>query len=283
MRRWRPHLDEEVRHRPLVNLINRLSPEWLAATVPGGTRTVPHVRRDGAGDQDQELLDILGRDALSGGFRLRPLRGALVAQVLDSFVPDLDRAGGALADATQRLMGGGAELPRVARFEFEPATARVRRAVIVPGRLSETEPLPPDPVSNQNYLTFLAERGDRAGGFSGPGVSSLLFALARHACRLADVDAAVRVLRPRSVVAAKVALEPDVVDAVASRPSTTMPRLLARPAREVVAPELPAGTDVAEFLATFSLAEVDALGLPHVSTAYRRAAGPLCLPRPWIG
>ena len=57
----------------MVRLIRILVPEWLAATR-SGARTVPHVGRPGA-DPDQELLDILARDALSGSYRLRPVRG----------------------------------------------------------------------------------------------------------------------------------------------------------------------------------------------------------------
>src|SRR5207248_1547361 len=126
----------------LVRLIRILVPEWLAATGDG-PRAVPHVGRAGA-DPEQEVLDILARDALSGSYRLRPVRGGLTARALGVFTPGLDGAGGALADAALRLLGGGAVTPRLATFEFDPRTARIRRPAVIDGPLSETDPLPQD-------------------------------------------------------------------------------------------------------------------------------------------
>ena len=187
------------------------------------------------------------------------------------FTPDLDGAGDALADATLHLLGGGSVIPRLTGFEFEPRTARIRRPVVIAGELSETDPLPADAAVGLNYLAFLASRRDHTDSFSGPGSTSILFKLAQHACQLADADAAVRLTRPASVAAVKAALEPDLVDAVAARPSQTMPRLLARSVRDVAAePTLPDAT-VGDFLATVSDGDLAHLGLPDVTNAVRRA------------
>ena len=269
--RWRPAPDDDAEHGRLVRLLRVLAPEWLAATAPGAARAVPHVGRAAAGEADQELLDILSRDALSGGYRLRPVRGALTARAVAPLVSGLDGAGAALAGAAHRLLGGGATAARVAEFEFEPRAARIRRAPVLEGPLSETDPIPAEPRTGRNYLAFLGGRKERTAAFDGPGGRSILFALARQACRLADADAAVRATRPASVVAAKAELEPDVIDAVPGRPSRTASRLLDRPAREIISPQAAAGASVGDFLATATAAEVAAIGRPHITDAYRRA------------
>jgi hypothetical protein len=266
--RWRPASRDEAAHGRLVELLRRLAPEWLAATRAGAPRAVPHAGSDA--DPEQELLDILARDALSGSYRLRPVRGGLTARAVSHVVAGLDAAGEALADAAHRLAGGGAVLPRLARFQFDPRTARVRRAPVLSGPLSEIDPVPGPGETGLNYLAFLAARREQSEAFAGPGASSLLFKLALHACQLADADAAIRITQPASVVAAKVDLEPEVVDPVPGRVSATATRLLARPAREVIGGQLPAGQSVGEFLATATPADVAALGLPHVRAAFRR-------------
>lgn len=267
---WAPAPNDAPRHVRLVGLLRRLAPEWLATTRPGAPRPVPHAGRPGS-DPDQELLDILSRDALSGSYRLRSLRGVTTARALAPMVQDLDAAGATLADAAHDLVGGGPVRARLAGFEFDPRTARIRRAPVLPGTLSETEPIPPEESSGLNYLGFLAARRDLTASFSGPGSTSLLFSLARHACALADADAAVRATGPESVVAAKLSLEPEVVDLVPARASATVPRLLARPARDVVSPQLPAGRTLGEFVTTTTPEQAAGLGLNrNVIAALRR-------------
>jgi hypothetical protein len=267
---WRP-VDPADRAARVVDLLRRLAPEWLSATRAGAPPTVPHVGRPGA-DADQELLDILARDALSGSYRLRPVRGGVVATALRPLVADLDPAGAQLAEAARGLAAGTGTPPRLATVEFDPRTVRVRRAAVLAGPLSETDPLPGPEGGGPNYLAYLAMRGERAAPYTGPGARTLLRALAQHAAELADADAAVRFSAPASVVAAKAALEPEVVDIVGQPRSTTPARLLARPAREVVAPGVPAGQTVGEFLATATPASVAELGLPHVAAAFRRGS-----------
>jgi hypothetical protein len=267
--RWRPAPSDAPRHAKLVALLRMFTPEWLATTRPGGPRTVPYVGRPDA-DPDQELLDILGRDAQSGSYRLRPARGGLTARALTPLLGPLDAAGAALADAASRLAGSAGTQPRLATFQWVTKTARIRRAPVIDGPLSETDPLAPEPASGLNYLQFLARRVD--GTFAGPGARALLFKLATHACRLADADAAVRLRRPPSVVAEKAALEPDLVDPTSARASETMPRLLARPARDVVSPQLPDDQTVEQFVATATVADLEALGLGDIAPKVRRAS-----------
>ncbi len=268
--RWHPASADAAPHAKLVELLRRLAPEWLATTKPGAAHAVPHVGRAGA-DPDQELLDILGRDAQSGSYRLRPARGGAVSHALTPLIGTLDPAGEAIADAAQRLVGGGTVQPRLASFQWESRTARIRRAPVIDGTLSEADPLPPEPASGSNYLQFLANRSERTGAFAGPGVHALLFKLAQHSCALADADAAVRLGRPPSVVAAKAALEPDLVDPAPDHPSDTMPRLLARDARDVVSAQLPAGRTVAQLVATATLADFTRLGFGDIGPAVARA------------
>jgi hypothetical protein len=269
LRRWRPAAADAPQHRKLVDLIGRLAPEWLAATARAAPRAVPRVGRPGA-DPDQELLAILGRDAQSGSYRLRPARGDLSARATAPLVGTLD-GGGALADAAHRLVGGGNVRPRLAGFQWDTRTARIRRAPVIEGALSETDPLPPDPASGRNYLEFLAQRRKEA--FGGPGVRSLLFQLAQYACRLADADVAVQLRRPPSVATAKAVLEPDLVDVDSPAGATeTLPRLLARPARDVVGGQIPPNQTVEEFVATATPADIERLGLGDLRPVFGRAA-----------
>jgi hypothetical protein len=266
---WRPADPADPAAR-VVDLLRRLAPEWLSATRAGSPRAVPHVGRPGA-DTDQELLDILARDALSGSYRLRPVRGGVVATALRPLVADLDPAGEQLAEAAHGLAVGAGTPPRLGAVEFDPRTVRVRRAAVLAGPLSETEPLPGPPGGGPNYLAHLARRGERTAPYTGPGARTLLRTLAQHAAELADADAAVRFTAPASVATAKAALEPEVVDVVGQPRSMTPARLLARPAGDVVAPGVPTGQTVGEFLATATPASVAALGLPHVTAAFRRS------------
>jgi hypothetical protein len=259
---WRPAQPGAI--DDIVALLRRLAPEWLAAAG-----RVPHVGRAGA-DPDQELLNILGREALTGGYRLRPVRGRLLSAAMALLIADLDPVGERLADAAYRLAGGTATAPPLAMMAFDPRTERIRRPTVLAGPLSETEPLPGPEGGGPNYLRYLASRSDRSGSFSGPGSTSLLRAVAQRSANLADLDAAVRFSAPANVAQAKAALEPEVVDPVPQQPSSTPARVLARPIREVI-PAAPAGTSISEFIATATPAQVTALGLPHVRDAFIRA------------
>jgi hypothetical protein len=269
--RWQPAPGDAGRDATLVDLARRLRPEWLAATGASAARHVPHVGSDAsASAPDQEMLNILARDALSGRYRLRPIHGGLAARGLDPLQGRLDAAGGALAESVHHLLGGGPALSRLARFEFDPRTARIRRAVVLAGELSETEPVPPAEDTGVNYLAYLSRRGERTAPFAGPGSGTLLFALAGLACSLADAEAALRIIGPARFGSARAALEPELVDA--SGPDTlTAPRLLARPASDVVA-ELPVGQSIADFLATATAAQVAQLNLPNVTDGFRHAS-----------
>jgi hypothetical protein len=268
---WRAAPADSARHATLIDLFQRLAPEWLSTTRPGGPRTVPHVGRPGA-DPDQELLDILARDAQAGSYRLRPARGAQTAQAMTPMIGTLDAGGSAIADAALGLVGAAAVEPRLARFQWEAVTVPVRRAPVLEDALSETDPLPPDPASAVNYLQFLANRAEASGAFNGPGAQTLLYKLALHSCALADADAAVRLRRPVSVVAAKAALEPDVVDPEPAQTTDTMPRLLARTASDVLSAPLPAGQTVGQFVATATLGKLEQLGFGDIGPAVLRAA-----------
>ena len=260
-RAWLPAQDGDAAD-DVVRLLRRLTPEWLAAAG-----RVPHVGRPGA-DPDQELLDILGREAVSGGYRLRPVRGGLLSAAIAPLVADLDPTGRPLAEAAFQLAGGQAS-PPLSRMAFDPRTVRIRRAPVLAGPLSETEPLPGPEGGGPNYLRYLASRSERDGPYSGPGASTLLRALAERSAKLADLDAAVRFSRPASVAAAKSALEAEVIDAVPQRPTATPARLLARPVRETI-PAAPVGVSVEDFIATATPQQVAALGLPHVRAAFGR-------------
>ncbi|HKE79268.1 MAG TPA: hypothetical protein VKB54_08175 [Solirubrobacteraceae bacterium] len=268
---WRAAPADSARHATLVDLLQRLAPEWLSTTRPGGPRTVPHVGRPGA-DPDQELLDILARDAQAGSYRLRPARGAQTAQAMTPMIGTLDAGGGAIADAALGLVGAAAVEPRLARFQWEAVTVPIRRAPVLDDALSEADPLPPDPASAVNYLQFLANRAEASGAFTGPGAQTLLYKLALHSCALADADAAVRLRRPVSVVAAKAALEPDLVDPEPAQTTDTAPRLLARPATDVLSAQLPAGQTVGQFVATATLGKLEQFGFGDIGPAVVRAA-----------
>lgn len=260
LRSWTPAADDATGR--IVSLLRRLAPLWLDAAD-----RVPHVGRPGS-DPDQELLDILGRDGLSGGYRIRPIRGRLLNTALTALVADLDPAGERLTDAAFHLVGG-AGAPPLAGVAFDSRAARIRAATVIAGQLSETDPLP-ESIGVPNYLRHLAERADRSGDYDGPGARSLLYALARHAARLADLDAAVRFTGPSSVVAARARIEPELVDVNPARLSSTPARLLARPVRDVL-PTGPQDGSVSDFIATATSAEVSALGLPHVREGWARA------------
>jgi hypothetical protein len=262
VRRWQP-ADEDDATTSVVELLRRLAPEWLAASDD-----VPHVTGNlsSGTDPDQELLDILGREGVSGSYRLRPVRGGTLTTAVAPLVPDLDPAGRDLANAARHLVGMQAA-PPLAGMAFDPRTVRIRREPVLAGPLSETDPLPA-PEGGVNYLQYLAERSERDAAYDGPGATSLLRALAQHSAALADLDAAVRFTSPASVAGARSSLEPEVVDAAPGRAATTAPRFMARPVRELV-PGSAVDVSAAEFIATATAAEATALG-PHVRDALRR-------------
>jgi hypothetical protein len=269
--RFRPGSGDEARHASFVALLRDLVPEWLAATRPGAVRFVPRVGRPGA-DPDQELLAVLGRDALSGSYRLRPVRGGAFARGLAPLIAGLDPVGGRIAGAVLELLGRETVAPRLATFEFDPRSPRVRRPLVVDGVLSETEPLPPLPGTATNYLAFVAERRERAGDPpAGPATETLLFTLARRSAALADADAAVRMTRPTSVVARKAELEPELIDPVPGATTPTIIRLLASRASEATAGAVPSMIRLGDVVATLSREQVRALGQDHLVDAHDRA------------
>jgi hypothetical protein len=269
--RFRPGPGDETPHAAFVAVLRQLVPEWLAATRPGAARSVPYVGRPGA-DPDQELLAVLGRDAVSGSYRLRTVRGGAFVRALTPLVAGLDPAGPPLVQAVLELYGRAAQPPRMASFEFDPRSPRVRRPLVVDGAPSESEPLPPLPGLTVNYLRFVAERRERAGDApSGPGTETLLFTLARRSAALADADAAVRMTRPASVIARKAELEPELIDPVAGTTTPTVPRLLAARASEATGGTVPSALRLGDVVATLSRAQVQAFEQPHLVDAYDRA------------
>jgi hypothetical protein len=267
--RWRAGPGDDDRHATIVRLLRNLAHEWLARA-----RTdVPHVGRPG-GDPDQELLTILGREALSRRYRVRPVRGMRLAHASAPLSGrPLDPAGQPLADAVLELLDARDVDMRLRRMEFDPRAARIRRPLVHHGALSETEPVPPPEGQPSNYLRWLADRRERTGGFPGPDANALLFALLQHSLTLADADAGVRFEDRVSVVARKAELEPELVDGQDAAPTTpTLPAFLARPVSEVSGGAVASRQPVGEFLAGATRAQVAALGLPHVLDAFDRAS-----------
>ncbi|HKD98157.1 MAG TPA: hypothetical protein VKB69_11195, partial [Micromonosporaceae bacterium] len=278
--RWQPTPADPDRLARLATLARRLQAEWLGPSLPAAPRPVPHVgSAASAVDPDQELLDILARDAVSGTYRLRPVRGFRVVQGEAELLPTLRPDPSDIPEAVHHLFGGGRTFSRLTRFVYDRHTTRIRRALVLTGDLSEDDPLPPADGTDANYLTFLARRGDRQAAFNGPGNETLFFALARLACALADAEAALQFTDPAEFATARAALEPELVD-LDDAVTPTAPRLLARAAAEV-APQLPAHQSVADFLATANETEVRQLNLPGVTrgfwhtTEVRRAFGEL--------
>jgi hypothetical protein len=278
--RWQPAPADPARLPRLAGLARRLQAEWLGPSMPAAARHVPHVgSAASAADPDQELLDILARDAVSGRYRLRPVRGFRVVQGETELLPAMRPDPSDIPEAVHRLFGGGGVFSRVTRFVYDPHTAGIRRALVLAGDLSEDEPLPPADGTDANYLTFLARRRERAGAFTGPGHDTLFFALARLSCALADAEAALQFTDPTEFATARAALEPELVD-LDDVVTPTALRLLARPAADL-APQLSAHRTVAEFLATTNEAEIRQLNLPGVTKGFwhttdvRRAFGEL--------
>jgi hypothetical protein len=270
--RFRPAPGHSPRHARYLGLLRNLVPEWLAVTRPGAGRAVPHVGRPGS-DPDQELLAILRRDAVSGGYRLRGVRGDALARAVEPLLAGaLEPAGGRLAEAVLELIGRPSVQPRIARFQFDPRSARVRRPVVTGAPLSETEPVPPLAGRPFNYLAWLAQRGERAGEPpSGPGADALLLTLARHSAALADADAAVRIGRPASVAARKAELEPELIDPLPQLATPTLARLLATPASTATGGLLPTRLPLGDIVATLTRRQVQGFGQPDVLAAFDRA------------
>lgn len=263
--RWQPAPGDPAQLASLARRVRQLRTEWLGATLPGAARHVPHVgSAASAADPDQELLDIFARDALSGSYRLRPVRGARIAGGEAALLPSARPDQSDVAEAVHELFEGGPAFSRITHFVYDRRTARIRRSLVLAGELSEDDPLPG--LDGANYLDFLGRRGDRDGSFAGPGSNSLFFALARLSCALADAEAALHLTGPRVFASARAALEPELVDADGTATLTSV-RLLARAASEVV-PQLPAGQTVAQFLGTATEAQVTALNLPNVTTGF---------------
>src|SRR6266545_1707366 len=94
--------------------------------------------------------------------------------------------------------------------EPDPAAAGPARP------LSETEPVPAPTGTVPNYLRWLSDRREQTEDYPGIDRNTILYALARHAARLADADAAVRFEAQENVATRKTTLKPELVD-----PSTT--------------------------------------------------------------
>ena len=263
--RWQPAAGDPAKLTRLAGRTRQLRTEWLGATLPAAARHVPHVgSATSVADPDQELLDIFARDALSGTYRLRPVRGVRIARGEAELLPSLKPDPSDVAEAVHELFDGGPVFSRITHFVYDRRTTRIRRSLVLAGDLSEDDPLPE--LDGANYLDFLARRGDRAGSFAGPGSDTLFFALARLSCALADAEAALHLTGPGVFASARAALEPELVDAAGTR-TPTGARLLARAASDVV-PQLPAGQTVAQFLGTATEAQVVALNLPNVTTGF---------------
>ena len=271
LRRWTPGADDDAgRMSALAGELRRLAPEWLARTRAAAPEGVPRVGRPGSAP-DAELLAILGRDALSLGYRVRSVRGPRFVSTARPFHPvALDPAGAQLASAAFDLVDDAADAGvRLRGAEFDPRRVRLRRPLVQHAPLSETDPVPPGGAGVPNYLRWLARRGDRSGSFPGADARTLLFALLRHSAALADADAAVRVSAPASVVARKAALEPELVDP-AGGTTGTLRRLLSEPLAAVSGGAIGSQQPVGDFLATATRPQVQALGLRHVLDAFDR-------------
>jgi hypothetical protein len=269
--RWRPEPGEDARHAGIVGLLRLLAPEWLARSRGPAPTGVPRIGRPGS-TPDQELLAVLGRDALSRTYRVRNVRGPGFSGAASSFFSGLDPAGEDLSAATFALFDRPTLQARLRRCQFDPRTAQIRRPLVQHEALSEI-----DSVSNApglpNYLRWLGDRSERTASFPRPDSSTILFALLRHSGGLADADAAVRFSRPVSVVARKSALEPELVDpGTTTTASPTLRRTLAQTVNAASGGTVASPKPVSEFLATATKAEVAALGQPHVLEAFDRAS-----------
>ena len=100
-----------------------------------------------------------------------------VLRALTPLVGNLDPAGTTLADAATRLVGTAAAPVRLASFQWETRTRLIRPAAVIGVALSDTDPLPPGTAAGDNYLHYLATRGERTSPYTGPGANSLLFGL----------------------------------------------------------------------------------------------------------
>ena len=261
LRSWTPAADDATGR--IVSLLRRLAPLWLDAAD-----RVPHVGRPGA-DPDQELLDILGRDGLSGGYRIRPMRGRLLNSGADRLggrpgpggrtpdrcrVPPRRRCGSTTAGRSGvRLPGredprghrhrgpavgdrpaarslGVAQLPEPPRGARRPER-RLRRSRCPRRCCMPWRVTPRDwPTSTPPYVS----RAPRAWSRRGPG-SSPSWSTSTRA----------RQARPR--------------------PGCSLGR------SGTCCPQRPPDGSVSDFIATATPAEVSALGLPHVREAWARA------------
>ena len=75
----------------------------LARTEADAPIGVPRVGRQGR-TPDREMLEILGRDALSLSYRVRPMRGPVFSDTASDFLTGLDPAGHDLATASLALV-----------------------------------------------------------------------------------------------------------------------------------------------------------------------------------
>jgi hypothetical protein len=217
------------------------------------------------------MLAIFGREAVSLGYRVRPLRGPVFAEAAASYLDSPDPAGAEFAGAAFSLLDGADARVRLTGVQFDPRTSRVLRPMVQHAALSESEPIPAGSDTVPNYLRWLADRRDRTEDYPGNDRDTILFALARHSAKLADADAVVRLDAQQNVAVSKSVLEPELVDpGLTGGVSPTLGRVLAAPMSTASAGAVDSVLTAGEYLATTPRADVIRLGLPHVLDAFDR-------------
>jgi hypothetical protein len=269
--RWRPDAGDSTSHLRIVGLLRQTAPEWLARTRASAPTGVPRVGRPGT-QPDEEMLAIFGRDALSLGYRVRPLRGPLFVASASPYLGSLDPAGADLAGAAFALVDAADLQVRLRGLQFDPRTSRIQRPLVQHAPLSETDPVPEASSTVPSYLRWLSDRRERTEDYPGTDRDTILYALARHSARLADADAVVRFEAQANVAERKTALEPELVDpSTTGTVSPTLGRVLAQPVSTASGGAIVSTKTAGDYLATTSRADVIRLGVPHLLDAFHRS------------
>jgi len=213
--------------RDLVNLLTSFRENWRSARAG---RHVPHAGRPGS-DPDEELVRMLGMEALSSQYRGRSSLGPDYTRALWSFLenpwfsdPTLATGEGSWWEQHRKMAEAALQAlrlelphePRLLQASFAADAFVVKGPLVHDGPPSESDPLP-DPA---NYIRWLSERSPQeihaqAGLPDKVARTALLYRLLRHATLWAYADAALR-LRPRVpddlVEARRQEREPELVD-----------------------------------------------------------------------
>jgi hypothetical protein len=269
--RWRPDAGDSTSQLRIVGLLRQTAPEWLARTRTSAPSGVPRVGRPGS-QPDEEMLVIFGREALSLGYRVRPLRGPAFAESASPYLGSPDPVRAELVQAAFAVADAADLQVRVRGIQFDPRARRIQRPLVQHAPLSETDPVPAASSTVPNYLRWLSDRRERTQEYPGADRDTILYALARHSARLADADAVVRFDVQENVAARKTALEPELVDpSTIGAVSPTLGRVLAQPVSTASGGSIVSTKTAGEYLATTSRAEVAGLRMPHLLDAFDRS------------